>query len=85
MWGYHINGIWQDVYLLALPQIHIEDVYVKPLVAKNTLEIEVTIQNKTNRKADIQLQGNVREWINYAGTDINSAPVPAWTILRLAP
>lgn len=34
MWGYHINGIWQDVYLLALPKVHIEDVYIKPLVAK---------------------------------------------------
>ena len=89
MWGYHINGIWQDVYLLALPKVHIEDVYIKPLVAKNTLEIEVTLQNKTDRKADIQLQGNVREWINCAGTDINSAPVPAWTLgteaLQVAP
>ncbi|WP_455971777.1 glycoside hydrolase family 2 protein [Bacteroides congonensis] len=89
MWGYHINGIWQDVYLLALPQIHIEDVYVKPLVSKNTLEIEVTLKNKTTQKANIQLQGNVKEWINCAGTDINSAPVPAWTLgteaLQVAP
>ena len=89
MWGYHINGIWQDVYLLALPQIHIEDVYVKPLVSKNTLEIEVTLKNKTTQKANIQLQGNVKEWINCAGTDINSAPVPAWTlgteVLQIAP
>lgn len=49
MWGYLINGIWQDVYLLALP-VHIEDVYVKPLVSKNTLEIEVTIENRTAKK-----------------------------------
>ena len=67
MWGSHINGIWQDVYLLALPKIHIEDVYVKPLVSKNTLELEVTVQNNTDKKADVQLQGNIREWINCAG------------------
>ncbi|MDH6305648.1 hypothetical protein M2459_002115 [Parabacteroides sp. PF5-5] len=89
MWGYHINGIWQDVYLLAMPKVHIEDVYIKPLVSKNTLEIEVTVQNKTAQKADIQLQGNVREWINSAGTDMHSAPVPAWTLgteaLQIAP
>ena len=80
MWGYHINGIWQDVYLLALPKVHIEDIYVKPLVSKNTLEVEVTVQNKTAKKTDIQLQGNIREWINCAGTDINSAPVPTWSL-----
>ena len=80
MWGYHINGIWQDVYLLALPKVHIEDIYVKPLVSKNTLEVEVTVQNKTAKKTDIQLQGNIREWINCAGTDIYSAPVPTWSL-----
>jgi len=80
MWGSHINGIWQDVYLLALPKVNIEDVYIKPLVSKNTLEIEVTLQNKTAQKADIQLQGNVKEWINCAGTDVNSAPVPSWKL-----
>lgn len=89
MWGYHINGIWQDVYLLALPKIHIEDVYVKPLVSQNKLEVEVTVQNHTNRKTDLQLQGNIRQWINQAGTDVHSAPVPAWTLgteaLQVAP
>ena len=81
MWGYQINGIWQDVYLLALPKIHLEDVYVKPLVSKNTLEIEVTLQNLTEKKTDVQLQGNIREWVNCAGTDINSVPVP--NVLRI--
>lgn len=80
MWGYLINGIWQDVYLLALPKVHIEDVYVKPLVSKNTLEIEVTIENRTAKKTEIQLQGNIKEWVNCAGTDINSAPVSEWTL-----
>ncbi len=89
MWGYHIAGIWQDVYLLGLPQVHIEDVYVKPLVSQNKLELEVTVQNNTARKAEMQLQGTVREWINLAGTDVNSAPVPAWELgleaLQVAP
>ena len=72
----YLLGIWQDVYLLALPKIHLEDVYVKPLVSKNTLEIEITLQNRTEKKTDVQLQGNIREWVNCAGTDVNSAPVP---------
>lgn len=89
MWGYHIAGIWQDVYLLALPKVHVEDVYVKPLVSKNMLELEVTVQNNTEKKADLQIQGKVNEWVNLAGTDINSAPVPAWKLgqeaLKVAP
>ncbi|MBD5269805.1 MAG: glycoside hydrolase family 2 [Bacteroides sp.] len=76
MWGYHINGIWQDVYLLAQPKINISDVYVKPLVSQNKLEVEVALTNNTPKKADVNLQGDVREWINLAGTDVNSAPVP---------
>lgn len=80
MWGYHIAGIWQDVYLLALPQVHLADVYVKPLVSKGMLEMEVTVQNNMGRKVDLELQGNIKEWINLAGTDVNSAPVPAWKL-----
>ena len=89
MWGYHIAGIWQDVYLLALPKVHVEDVYVKPLVSKNMLELEVTVQNNTEKKVDLQIQGKINEWVNLAGTDINSAPVPAWELgqeaLKVAP
>ena len=89
MWGYHIAGIWQDVYLLALPKVHVEDVYVKPLVSKNMLELEVTVQNNTEKKTDLQLQGKINEWVNLAGTDVNSAPVPAWKLgqeaLKVAP
>ncbi|MBO5601868.1 MAG: hypothetical protein J5957_04595 [Prevotella sp.] len=43
MWGYTINGIWQDVYLVALPQIYIKDIFVKPLVSKKKLQLEVTL------------------------------------------
>lgn len=89
MWGYHIAGIWQDVYLLALPKMHVEDVYVKPLVSQNRLELEVTVRNNTGKSQELQLGGDVNEWINRAGTDINSAPVPAWELgqkaLNVAP
>ncbi len=80
MWGYTIRGIWQDVYLLATPKINIEDIYVKPLVSKNTLELEVTIKNNTGKKEEIQLNGIVNEWLNKAGKEVNSAPVPNWKL-----
>ena len=80
MWGYHVAGIWQDVYLLALPQVQVENVYVKPLVSQNMLEFDVTVRNNTDKKANVQLQGRINEWVNLAGTDVNSAPVPAWEL-----
>lgn len=80
MWGYTINGIWQDVYLLAVPKVSIADVYVKPLVSKNKLEVEVAIANNTPANVNVALSGTVKEWINKAGTDVNTAPVPASTL-----
>ena len=53
------------------------------------LELEVTVQNNTEKKVDLQIQGKINEWVNLAGTDINSAPVPAWELgqeaLKVAP
>lgn len=80
MWGYTINGIWQDVYLLAVPKVSIADVYVKPLVSKNKLEVEVAIANNTPANVNVALSGTVKEWINKAGSDVNIAPVPASTL-----
>lgn len=76
MWGYHINGIWQDVYLLATPKVSISDVYVKPLVGQNRLDIEVELKNATASKTEVTLSGEAKEWINKAGVDVNNAPVP---------
>lgn len=82
MWGYDINGIWQDVYLVATPKVAIADVFVKPLVSQHALQLEITLQNHTGSKASGTLQGNVFEWLNKAGTDVNAAPVPSWELGR---
>ncbi|MCQ2150090.1 MAG: glycoside hydrolase family 2 [Bacteroidales bacterium] len=82
MWGIHINGIWQDVFLEAVPEVNIEDVYVKPLVSKGILEMDVTVSNESGKKADVALQGVVREWINLAGKGVNEAPEPNWRLGR---
>ncbi|MDR0395031.1 MAG: glycoside hydrolase family 2 [Tannerella sp.] len=84
MWGYHIAGIWQDVFLTALPEVHIEDVFVKPRVSENRLELEVTICNHSKKKESLTLQGTISEWLNKAGNEVNSAPVPAWELGRKA-
>lgn len=80
MWGYHISGIWQDVYLLGMPRISIEDVFVKPMVSKNTLNFDVTIRNNTVKNVKVQIDGVIKKWINKAGIDVNNAPVPHWEL-----
>ncbi len=80
MWGIHISGIWQDVYLLRRPQIHISDIYIQPQVSAGNLKLEVSVRNDGNKDRKIILGGTVHEWINKAATDITGAPVPAWEL-----
>jgi beta-galactosidase len=84
MWGSHIAGVWQDVFLYAVPAIHIEDVFVKPLVSAGVLELEVSVRNHTGKKMALSLAGEIRQWINNAGNEINSAPVPNWELGNIA-
>jgi beta-galactosidase len=83
MWGYHINGVWQDVYLLAVPAVSVSNVFIKPLVSKKRLEIDVTVDNRSGKAATLTLDGDVREWLNKAGTDIHTAPVPKWELAKM--
>lgn len=80
MWGIHISGIWQDVYLEALPPVRVDNVFVKPLVSRKLLEIDVTLKNETDKPAKIKVGGDVREWINMAAKDFLGAPVPEWRL-----
>ncbi len=80
MWTNNINGIWQDVYLLSVPKVRVSDVYVKPLVSKGVLEVDVTVSNSSAKAATVKLDADIYKWLNLAGTDVNSAPVPAWEL-----
>lgn len=52
-------GIWQDVYLLGLPPVRVADVFVKPFVDRDTLELEVTLRNDTGRAQTVTVGGEV--------------------------
>ena len=80
MWGQYIAGIWQDVYLFALPKVRIQDVYAKPLVKEGLLELELTLQNDTDKSKSVSIEGSVKEWKNMAGATVLSAPVPKWKL-----
>ena len=80
MWGYYIDGIWQDVYLQRRPAVRIDDVYIHPLVSEGLLEIKVRLRNDGARKAAVQLAGRVDGWLNRSGKTVQEAPVPAWEL-----
>ena len=80
MWGQHIIGIWQDVYLFALPKVRIQDVYVKPLVSEDILELELTLQNDSSKDAAVTVDGLVSQWADLAGKKVVDAPAPKWKL-----
>ncbi len=79
-WGQHIVGIWQDVYLHAVPQVRIDNVFIKPFVADEKLELELTLKNTTAKPVQVSVSGLIREWINLAGKSTLAAPVPKWEL-----
>lgn len=81
-WGQAVAGIWQDVFLIAVPAVRAQETYVKPLVSQDALAAEVTLRNDTARAQTVQVGGSVQPWINEAGRDVRTAPEPRG---RLAP
>jgi Glycosyl hydrolases family 2, sugar binding domain/Glycosyl hydrolases family 2/Glycosyl hydrolases family 2, TIM barrel domain len=79
-WTRQMTGIWQDVYLRSLPPVRVDDIAVRPLVDQGVLELEVTVRNSTGSPQQFSFGGNIVPWINQAGTDMISAPVPRWSL-----
>ncbi|GAB6010684.1 glycoside hydrolase family 2 protein [Viscerimonas tarda] len=59
-------GIWQDVFLFAVPEIRVGTVFVKSWLDKDELELEVQVINQSNKKRKVSLNGDIKEWINKA-------------------
>lgn len=76
----NLVGIWNDVYLWALPNVRVDDVFVQPQVDKDTLLAEVTLRNDTAQPQKVQVGGDILPWINLAGADVLSAPEPQWKL-----
>jgi Glycosyl hydrolases family 2, sugar binding domain/Glycosyl hydrolases family 2, TIM barrel domain/Glycosyl hydrolases family 2 len=74
-WGQHIAGIWQDVSLIALPQVSISDVFINPDVENNSLNFSVTITNHTKNKQTVYLNTAIKQWFKPQTSDVNLAPI----------
>ena len=75
-----IVGIWQDVFLWAVPEVRVTEAFIKPWVDRDEFEIDVNIINQSRQLKTILLGGDAREWINNAGKTILDAPEIKWTL-----
>lgn len=54
-WGQHIAGIWQDVFVVALPDVHVAGVFVQPRVDADTLGAEVALVNERDAEVTVSV------------------------------
>jgi beta-galactosidase len=79
-WGQHIAGIWQDVDLVAVPAVHVTDVFVQPQVDKHLLKAEVTLRNDTSEAVTVTVSGDVRPWVSLAEKQGFGKANPKWKL-----
>ena len=53
-------GIWQDVYLLGVPRVHIKDVFVQPDLATDQLKVQVSVENQREQPVQLTIKGVVK-------------------------
>ena len=57
-------GISRSIKLVVLPAVHVEEVFVKPSVAKKQLSCDVWIRNSTAKERKIKLGAGLSSWNN---------------------
>lgn len=75
-----LAGIWQDVFLQALPEVKVNSIFAKPFIEKDLLEFEVEVANKSINKQQLSLRGNVKAWINRAKDNGLASAEIDWTL-----
>lgn len=79
-----IVGIWQDVYLLAVPTVRVTGAFVQSWVDRDELLVEATIQNDTDKPQAVAIAGRVSPWVSDAGKAVLDAPEPKWHLGKTA-
>lgn len=55
-------GIWNSVYLLAVPAIYIKETLIRPSIRQNKLEVEIKVVNAGDRSISVPLKGIIYRW-----------------------
>ncbi|MCX6068176.1 MAG: glycoside hydrolase family 2, partial [Chloroflexi bacterium] len=54
------TGIWQDVFLLGVPNVQIKDVFVQPDLSADQLSVQVTVKNRSEQPVRLAVNGIVK-------------------------
>ncbi len=73
-WGELMLGIWQDVYLQALPPTRVTDVFVQSVLDANELRVEVELRNDASAPGEVSVEARVVPWLPSGETNVVSAP-----------
>src|SRR6185312_8226427 len=66
--------------LLAEPKTAVGDIFVQPYMDRDELCVEAEITNSTAEPVVADLSGDVREWLNEAGSSVLDAPEVKWKL-----
>jgi len=76
-WGQHIVGIWQDVFLVAVPLVSVSDIFVLPKVDIDLLQAEVMLRNDGDRDVEISISAQVFSWLPSSTKIMPGIPLPS--------
>ncbi len=54
-------GLWDDVYLYAVPEVYIADAFVRPSVRTRTLRVDYELVNEGGAEAEVVLAARLRD------------------------
>jgi hypothetical protein len=74
------TGIWQDVFLLGVPKVHIKDVFVQPDPSTDQLIVQVTISNQSGQTASVSVDGVVKALKPFSFPDDGIEVVPHYDL-----
>ena len=74
------SGIWQDVYLLGIPQVRITDVFVQPDLSTDQLRVQVSVKNQSAAPAHLILHGIVKALKPFSFPDDGIAVLPHYDL-----
>ncbi|MCL2488931.1 MAG: hypothetical protein FWE80_09635, partial [Oscillospiraceae bacterium] len=57
-----LGGIWQDIWLLAVPEVYIADVFVQPYCSRDRLCAAVTMRNAADKPRTVTVSGEITGW-----------------------
>lgn len=78
-WRGHRRGIWQDVYIIARPQVYIDDVFVQTSYRSLRLKVTLWVTNKLGETQDLDVNLNI---IDKEGKEVPLPISPRKLVVR---